>query len=372
MASQPDVVIAGAGVIGCASARALASAGLKVTLVDPKPPCREASYAAGGLLTPQYESEGPGPFFQLCSLARDLYPEFVEGLTEETGVDSELRRRGMLLVAMDDNDEVALEESLAWQTARDLRVERLSIDALREREPLINPAARWGLHLPDDVQVENRRLCAALVESLKRLEVDWLIGETVQSIETTGTSVTGVRLGSGTRLGCGVFVLAAGAWSGGIQGLPRRVPVSPLRGQMVQISSRAVTPEHNLGSPRGYLVPRVDGRILAGSTVEDVGFQRGISIVGIRKILDTLLELTPDLSAARIDAAWSGFRPGTPDELPIIGQDPSIGGLIYATGHFRNGILLAPITADLVARLIRGEAPGVDLAAFAVERFDSG
>ena len=370
MANQPDVVIAGAGVIGCAAARALALDGFRVTLVDPKPPCREASHAAGGLLTPQSESTGPGPFFDLCRRARSLYPDFVAGLLDETGIDSELRQRGMLLVAIDDDDETVLEESLRWQTTQDLRVERLSTEALREREPLINPAARWGLYLPDDVQVENRRLCAALVASLNRLGVDWLIGDRVESVEVRGSRLNGVSLASGTRLGCASFLLAAGAWSGQVQELPRRVPVRPLRGQMLQMSSLTPVPEHNLGSPRGYLVPRVDGRILAGSTMEDVGFRREISVVGIREILDTVLELAPDLATARIESAWSGFRPGTPDELPIIGPDPEIGGLIYATGHFRNGILLAPITADLVAELMRGDEPLTDLEAFRVGRFD--
>lgn len=369
MANQPDVVIAGAGIIGCASARALASAGLGVTVVDPRRPCQEASHAAGGLLTPQYETAGPGPFFELCRRARSMYPDFVTGLLEETGVDSELRREGMLLIAATDEDEAELEAALSWQTEEGLRVRRLTGAELRDMEPLIHPEARWGLHLPDDVQVDNRRVCAALVASLNRLGVDWAMDDAVDSIQVDGSRLSGVRLRSGRRLECGTFVLAAGAWSGRVRGLPRPLPVRPLRGEMVQLTTTGRTPRHTLGSGRGYVVPRLDGRLLAGSTVEDVGFRRGISVAGIRGILESVQELAPSLSSARIADAWAGFRPGTPDDLPILGPDPEVDGLVYATGHFRNGILLAPITAERVAELVTGAGSPQGLEPFAPERF---
>ncbi len=369
MNTSPDVIIAGAGIIGCAAARALSDAGFSVALIDPGRPGHEASSAAAGLLTPQYEAEGPGPFFDLCNRARALYPDFVESLITETGLDVELRREGMLVVALDAEDDAALESMLDWQQKADLRVERIAAGSLQEMEPLAAPAARWGIFLPDDIQVDNVKLFSALIRSLQHRRIEWHHDDAVEELKTSGGGVAGVRLTSGVRLSSDRVVIAAGAWSGRVRGLPRSLPIKPLRGQMVELDVPGAGPQRCLASRRAYAVPRIDGRLLVGSTVEDVGFRRGVSAGGVHEILRNLLELAPGLGSARLTRTWSGLRPGTPDGLPVLGEDREMRGLIYATGHHRNGILLAPLTAAIVTALATDSPPGLSLAPYASDRF---
>lgn len=368
MTAAPDVIVAGAGIIGCAAARALCDAGLSVAMIDPGRPGDEASSAAAGLLTPQYEAEGPGPFFDLCHRARALYPDYVKSLMEETRLDAELRREGMLVVALDADDEAALESMLNWQQQADLRAERIAAGSLQEIEPSVAPSARWGILLPDDIQVDNVKLCTALVRSLQQRRIEWHHDEAVEELEISRGGV-GVRLTSGERLSSDYVVIAAGAWSGRVRGLPRRLPIKPLRGQMVELDAVGAGPRHCVASRRAYAVPRLDGRLLVGSTVEDVGFRRGTSAGGIHEILSNLLELAPSMGSKRLARTWSGLRPGTPDGLPVLGKDPETNGLIYATGHYRNGILLAPLTAAIVTALVTDSPPGVGLEPFAPDRF---
>ncbi len=371
MTLASDVIIAGAGIIGCAAARALSDAGLSVTIVEPGQPGREASSAAAGLISPQYEGHGPDPLFELCHQARALYPDFVGTLHDETGIDPEMRREGMLLLALTESDEIALAELQRWQERRGLRVERIDSPEVRKLERFANPSVRWALYLPDEIQIDNAKLCQALFRSLERRRIDWRLGESVAEVEMEAGKLRSVRTASGDRIPGRRLVIAAGAWSGRLAGLVRPLPVRPLRGHIVQLQLAQGAIQRVLASRRSYAVPRRDGRLLLGSTVEDVGFDPGPTSGGVREVLSNAFEIAPELANARMTKAWTGFRPGTPDGRPIIGEDPEVPGLIYATGHFRNGILLAPITARLVAALASGAAVDQDLSDFSPARFSS-
>lgn len=378
-ADRFDVVVIGAGVIGCAAARAAADAGLQVLVLDRGDPGHEASSAAAGLLAPQYEAltiESPegssdaDPLFNLCHRSRALYPDFASALREETGIDVELRREGTLVLALSDEDERRLDEQLSRQRAAGLAVSRVEADRLRKLEPLASPDARWALSLPQDIQVENVRLCQALVRSLHDRGVQVRSGDPAIALEVRSSRLEAVRTASGERAVCDRAVVAAGAWSGTIGGLPRPLPVGPARGQMLELREVDPLPHRILASGRGcYLVPRLDGRLLVGSTVEYAGFSSDVTAGGIRDILDRALEIAPQIITAPVSRVWAGLRPVTPDELPILGPDPDVPAIIYATGHFRNGILLAPITAQIIAELLADGTSTVALSSFRPERF---
>lgn len=368
-----DVAVIGGGVIGCAAARALADAGLRVVVIDRGEPGREASAAAAGLLAPQYESEGTGdPFFDFCHRSRALYPDFVGALREETGIDSELRRDGMLVLPLTREEESDLEDRFERQRRAGLSVERIDRDRLQALEPLVNPDVAWALFLPEEAQVDNVRLCRALVRSLELRDVALRTGDPVLGVVVRDGRVRGLELASGERVQTDRVLLAAGAWSGTLAGLPRELPVRPARGQMLEFRGPRA-PRRILAVPRGgYIVPRLDGRLIVGSTEEEVGFDPSVTAGGIADILGRALRLAPDLRHALLTAAWAGLRPGTPDGRPVLGSDPEIRGLLYATGHHRNGILLAPLTGQIVAELVRGHAPALDLEPFRPDRFAGG
>ncbi|MBX6365619.1 MAG: FAD-dependent oxidoreductase, partial [Gemmatimonadetes bacterium] len=205
-----------------------------------------------------------------------------------------------------------------------------------------------------------------------RAGVRFELGAQVAAVESEGARVTGVQLAGGRRLPAGRVVLAAGSWSGEIRGLPRPVPVRPVRGQVVALESVPPLLGRTVATPDIYLVPRRDGRVLLGATVEEAGFRATPTAGGIHRLLAAAIAAAPALADAPVAEIWAGLRPGTPDGLPILGPDPELSGLAYATGHFRNGILLAPITAALLADLLAGEPPAALLEAFGVDRFKGG
>lgn len=365
----PDVVIVGAGVVGCAAARLLASAGRRVVLVDPGRPCREASWAAAGMLGVHTEGGPDGPFFELCRRSRALFPDFAAGLYDETGIDAELSRSGTIVPVLDEEDARRFEPMAAAAPKSGLRVERLAADDVRRLEPWISPECRWGLHLPDDARVDNRRLCEALAVSLEARGVPFRLGRPAVALVRRGDSVAGVRLAGGEEIAAGWVLLAAGAWSGLLEGLPRPLPVEPRRGQMLSLGAPPGAIRHTVFSAGGYLGPRVDGTVFVGATVERVGFDKRVTADGIAALLAVARRLAPRLGDAELLETWAGLRPGTPDDLPILGPDPEAAGLVYATGHFRNGILLAPVTAQIVLDTVLGQRPGVPLQPFRPDRF---
>jgi glycine oxidase len=363
-----DVAVIGGGIMGCAVALRLCQRGLGVTVIERGIPGAEASSAAAGILGPQMEAEGPGPLLELGLKSRALYPALAAELRDLTGIDVGYDRSGVLAVAFDEAGEAALSARRAWQLARGLRVDSLSGEAARAREPALGPAVRAALAFNDDAQVVARELARAFSQAAAGAGARFLTGRYVRRVLINNGAVTGLEL-DGDVLPAATVVVAAGSWSGLVEGagVPPAI-VRPARGQLVSIETRPPLFRHVVSAPGGYLVPRRDGTVLAGSTVEMAGFRKEVTVGGLAAILTLARTVIPALADAPVTGSWSNFRPFTEDHLPVMGAT-AVRGLVLATGHFRNGILLAPITAQAIAELIAtGKAP-IDLAPFAIDRF---
>lgn len=368
-----DVVIVGGGVIGLAIARELALRGVhEVCLIERATLGREASFAAAGMLLPQVEADTEDDFFNLACKSRDLYPAFAKALHEETGVDVELDTTGTLYLAFNEHDQKEIEKRYRWQTRAGLAVELLSTAAARELEPCISESAVGALRFPNDIQVENRRLLSALTNSVNSLGIELLTETNVESLVIERSRVTGVQTNRG-QIACGSLVIAAGTWSSFLlqsSGCPDPA-VQPVRGQMVCLEANPQLTRHVLYSPRAYLVPRHDGRLLAGSTSENAGFAKRVTAGGISSILQNTHEISPAIATLPIVDTWAGLRPRPADGLPVLGACGEIDGLFYATGHYRNGILLAPLTAELITESIVAGVTSPLLAPFSPDRFST-
>ena len=368
-ADLADVAIVGGGIMGCAVALRLAQRGLRVTVIERGIPGAEASSAAAGILGPQMEADGPGPLLDLALRSRALYPALAAELHDATGIDVGYTKSGVLAVALSDADEVELTARRIWQVARGLRVESLTGAAARELEPALTTEVRSALRFVDDGQVSAREVARAFSQAAAAAGARFLQGRYVRRVVVSGGAATGVEL-DGEILPAGVVVVAAGSWSALVDGggVPAQV-VRPARGQMVSIETRPPLFRHVVSvHGHGYLVPRRDGTVLAGSTVEMAGFRKEVTVGGLAQILSLARTLVPALGEAPVTATWSNFRPYTEDHLPVLGHTP-IKGLVLATGHYRTGILLAPITAWSIAELIASGQSSVDLTPFSVTRF---
>jgi glycine oxidase len=369
-----DVIVIGGGVIGLAVARALALCGIsRIILIERGRPGAEASFAAAGMLAPQAEATHADAFFDLACASRDLYPEFAAELREETGTDIELERTGTLYLAFTDEDEREIEHRYSWQRRAGLPVEQLSAEEARRLEPCISREARGALRFPLDVQVENRRLIAALSISVEKLGVGLLAETQARSLITERGIIQGVETSRG-KVHAPVVVLATGAWTSFLTSsdnasLP--VSIEPVRGQMLCFESSLRLARHVIYSPRGYIVPRLDGRLLAGSTTEHAGFEKRVTEAGVEAITSHALEIAPGIGNLPLVDSWAGLRPRAEDEWPVIGASAEARGLFYATGHYRNGILLAPLTGALMAEQIMTGHASPLISAFSPERFQS-
>jgi glycine oxidase len=374
MSRTSDVVIAGGGVIGCAVAWTAARRGLSVTVVERDTPGRGASWAAAGMLSPAAEIGDAGPFLKLARRSLDLYPDFVAALRETTGEDPAYTTAGKVLVARDAAEARELGEMARRNAPIGIEVELLEPAEARRLEPALTGSLEAAALLRADHLVDNRRLGSLLWSAAARAGVQFELGERVVSVESDGPRVSGVRLAGGRTLPAERVVVTAGCWSGELRGLPRPLPVRPVRGQMIALESVPPLLERTVGSPAVYLVPRRDGRVLVGATVEEAGYRATATAGGVHTLLSAAMEIVPGLAKAPIVEVWAGLRPGTPDDLPILGADPELSGLFYATGHFRNGILLAPVTAVLLTDLLAGEPAAQALASssFGVDRFGEG
>jgi glycine oxidase len=361
-----DVLIVGGGIVGCAAARELALAGRKVLVIERAEVGSGASGAAGGMLSPQTDARAPGPLLDFGLQARREYPGLVDELRAETGIDPGYRARGTLAVAFTAGELRDLEEVAAWQASAGLPVERVPDGGLASLEPSLGPAAAGGVFFPADNQVDNVQLVRALAASAARRGARFLFGRAAGAIVASGGRFEGLML-EGERLSAPLAVIAAGCWSGGIEGLPEQPSLHPVRGQMVQLETSPGTPSRALLAGEHYLVPRGDGRVVAGSTQERVGFRSGVTAGGIGAILTAAVALVPSLGGAAIRETWSGLRPGTPDGLPVIGAS-TLAGLFYATGHFRSGILLGPLTGRIVREMIVTGRSSVPVDAFSPQR----
>jgi glycine oxidase len=370
--TSADVVIVGGGVIGLSIARELSLRGVpKVTVIERGEFGKEASWAAGGILAPQVEADRPDEFFELARASRDLYPAFVRALQDETGIDLQLEQTGTLYVGFTADDEREMRRRFDWQTRAGLRVEWLSGEDVRRLESNLSPRVRCALRFPDDWQVENRRLTEALVRANQQLGVQLIANCEIRSVRIEHRRVTGIE-SEKTSIDAATIVIAAGAWTSEIKTADTNssaVQIEPVRGQMFCFQNEPPLTRHVVYSSRGYLVPRRDGRLLAGSTSEHVGFDKRVTDEGAISIKSMAFEIAPGLESSAIVDSWAGFRPHAPDDLPVLGPAADIDGLFYATGHYRNGILLAPITAEIVADAIVDGKSSRWLEIFSPDRF---
>jgi glycine oxidase len=362
-----DVLVLGAGIVGLSAARALAGAGRRVAVLERSSVGAEASSAAAGILSPQAEAEQPSPLLALALRGRDRHARLAPELEAETGLHVDHSTRGLIEVAFSEEEERRLESRVSWQRSIGLAAEFLSPPEVLECEPNLNPALRRGVYIPGDHRVDNVRLTRALAQSAVARGASLVTGRPVTRLLVREGRVAGVQAGSETYA-APVVINAMGAWAGSLPGDPSPPPVEPVRGQMVAFETAPVLLRHVVYSARGYLVPRGDGRLLAGSTAERVGYQKAVTASGLRAILNLALELAPVLGDAPLTDSWAGFRPSSPDGLPIIGPG-ALPGLFHATGLHRNGILLGPLVGELIASLAIGEAPPLDLGAFRPDRF---
>ncbi|HMF57235.1 MAG TPA: glycine oxidase ThiO [Pyrinomonadaceae bacterium] len=372
-AKAAEAIVIGGGVVGLCVARSLALKKMKVVLLERgASPGMETSSAAGGMLAPQCEADAGGDFFDLASAGRDLYPSFADALLEETGVDVELDRTGTLYLAFTEEDEAEINSRYEWQRRAALSVEKLSAREAREMESWISPQVKGALLFPKDVQVENRKLVAALTESILRLGVQVRTKTEALRLIVDDESIRGVETSDGV-IQSSVIVLACGAWSSSIIPSGSRfagVRIEPVRGQMLCFALPDQRPmRHVIYSPRGYVVPRQDGRLLAGSTTEHVGFEAHVTADGLRKISTAAMEIAPQVGQLALTDFWAGLRPRAEDDMPVLGACPETSGLFYATGHYRNGILLAPITGELIAEQIVNRRTHALLNRFSPARF---
>ena len=364
-----DVVVVGAGVIGCSIALRLAQSGADVLVLDRAEVGSEASWAAAGILGAQMEAHGRGPMLDLSLVSRRLFPALAEELKSLTGLDIRYRPSGVLELAFDESEEAALLERHAWQEGAGLRASLVAPAHLLKRKHF--GPARMGLWLPDDGQVDNQLLTRALQLAATRAGAKFRQGAPVRRLlagQGLEPKCSGVELYDGA-IYAQTVVLAAGGFTGLIEGVPLPLgSIVPVRGQMVALRPASLPFGEVVGGAGGYLVPRVDGRILVGATVERVGFEKAVTAGGLGWLLARAQVISPMLADARLDDHWSGLRPGTADGLPILGRS-ALDGLIFATGHYRSGVLLAPATAEAIRDLITGQPPRFEISAFSADRF---
>ncbi len=365
MTATYDVIVAGGGPVGAACARELAQAGRRVLLLDPEGESGQAWRAAAGMLAPQLEAVQEDPLLELGLAAREHCEILATALRETTGTDIGLWREGIAHVAGDEDEAGALRSKVAWQRQQGHLADWLDADEVKSRWPWLGPS-HGALWAPHEGALEPERLVAALRLDARRLGAV-VEQDSAVAIETRGERVAGVAGRRGSYV-AGDVIVAAGAWSGAMGGTPRPVAVAPVRGQMAAFpwpagERRAIVYGHG-----GYLVGRGDEAI-AGATMEYAGFDARVTPAGLSRVFAAATALCPALVSADVRRTWSGLRPMTPDGLPIIGAEPRLPGLWYATGHGRHGILLAGITGLLLRQLLEGEPVDEDLAAFAPDRF---
>jgi len=362
-----DVAIAGGGLIGGAIALELAQAGLQVGVFDRAEPGREASWASAGILSPAPENPGVIPMVPLGKASLALYPEFVANVEEIAGQGVGFRPKGTIEALFSADAVRDLSTVIALHHGLGLKAEPLRPEDARELEPALSPEVVAAALRPDEASVENRLLTQAVLAAAQRRGAEIFAGHSVQGIWRVGGRCAGLRL-LDKNVAAEWTVVAAGAFSSQIEGAESYAPVRPAKGQILELRADGLKKERVLWSDKVYLVPRDDGRIVAGATVEYVGFEKGVTAGGVATILAAAIELAPGLAEARIDETWSGLRPDSPDHLPILGPT-DVDGLLMATGHFRSGVLLAPITARLAREWITLQRVSVDWERFSPLRF---
>ena len=369
---RPEVAIIGGGVIGLGIGWRLRQSGCRVEIFERDDAGRGASWAAAGMLAAGIEAEpGEHALYRLGRASQERWPQFATELEASSGMSVDLRDEGTLVVALTRNDAAQLRFTYEFHRDQGIALQWLSGAAARQREPQLHAQTAAAVFSPADGQVDNRKVVQALRRAYLALGGVLHEHAPVTELVREGDRVTGLRCGD-ARYAADVVVLAAGAWSNTIPGLPAsaRPLVRPVKGQMLALRTNPAAPllRHVVRTPTVYLVPRRDGRLIVGATVEERGFDAKLTAGGVLSLLDGAWRALPNVEELAIDEMWAGFRPGSRDDAPLLGPTP-LEGLVLATGHHRNGILLTPITADLIARYVTSGEVDEALGPFLPARF---
>ena len=362
------VLVIGGGIIGCATAYELAKAGCAVTLFERATPGAEASGAAAGVLSALGEG-GATLFREMAMASCRLFPHATDELRERTGIDVEYVTRGTIYPLLTAQDVRHAEARAGWALGHQFGIEAWDSDETRDREPALSPKVRGAMFVKGDHWVNNQRLVVAYAQAAVSIGVLMRAGCMVSRVLVEDGRARGVVV-DGERWEGDVVLMAAGAWTAALAAsFGARLPVEPKRGQMVALTHFPAVVNHCIHADDVYLVPRPSGELLVGATVERVGFQRAVTAEGIANLLRSAIDLVPTLASAAISRTWYGFRPWAPDSLPVLGPWPGVEGLFVATGHYRNGIVLAPITAQLMTEWITTGSPSIFPKDFLPDRF---
>jgi len=363
------VIVVGAGAIGTSIAYQLAKAGVAVTIFDRGRVGGQSTGASAGIVQINPDRTTPPATSTLALESARLFPALATELRERTGVDIGYRRSGLLHVALDDAEEPQLRAHRAWQVERGVAVVWLDAAATLDLEPQLNPTVQAALFYPDAHQLMPRVFAQTLARAAVDLGAVLREGASIDRLLTAGDRVVGVSIG-GETIQAAEVVIANGAWAPAwSEALHTPIPVRPMRGQMVALTTPGTGLRQVVSSADGYLLTKADGSTYVGTTVEDVGYDARPTAVGIAGLLALVPRLVPRLADATFAAAWAGLRPGTSDGLPLIGRIPGWHGVTLAAGHFRDGILLAPVTGEVVADLVARRVPRLPLEAFDPGRF---
>lgn len=365
------VIVIGAGIIGLLTACRLKQQGADVVVLEKGSVGKESSWAGAGILCPIHPWLYPSAFTDLVNASLNLYEDLDAELKTTTGIDMQRIKSGLLIPCFADDAQDHEAKAVAWSKAFGWQLDKLTQAQAAQHEPSLSNHISQALYWPDVFQVRNPELLKAVQALLQILDVPIIEqAEVVALDEGASGEVTGVILRDGTLVDADAVLLAAGSWS---QGLAKQsgfeLPVMPVKGQIVLLQANEKNTLNSIiKHDDAYFVPRRDGKILVGASMENVGFSQGNTVNGVHSLLAAVLKLVPGLSDCTIERQWMGFRPGSPDGLPFLGPVQGKRGLWVATGHYRNGVALAPITAKLMASWMLGESPTLDMALFAPER----
>ena len=357
-----DVVVIGGGIIGLSIARELAGR-KSVLLLDRGATGQGTSRAAAGMLSPLSEADDQDPFFDLCRAGLAMYDQFIQELKEESGLDVGYSTEGLLFLASSEDSAATLRRRYEWQRKSRFNIELLGADAVHKMEPLVTAPILNALFMPDERSVAPRRLVNAIREACFQRGVEIRTGIHVDAIAPNT-----VCFGH-TLIDASSIIVASGVWSAEFEGVKPRIPVSPRKGQILSLGMPTGAFRRMIRWEHSYFVPRSTGELVVGATNEDVGFDLSVTPAGLGRLLVDAQAISSHVGCYPILETWTGLRPATPDGLPIIGAS-EVPGVYYATGHYRNGVLLAPITAAIMADLLEGRDPSVDIKPYRPSRFE--
>ena len=363
------VAVIGGGVIGCLTACYLKQRGCDVTVVERGETGRESSWAGAGILCPIHPWLYPDAFTQLIDASLAIYPRFQADIEAQTGISIEWRKSGLLIPFFSDDKVDHWQSAIDWSDRFGWKVDELTTAQSLEREPTLSPHVQKSLLWPEVGQLRNPRLLAAVRVWMSQLGVETVEHAEVTGILRKGDAAAGVICANGRKITADQVLLAGGSWSGDLaKQMGFELPVKPVKGQIVLLKGQPGLMHSIVKHDDVYFVPRDDGRILVGASMEFVGFEPGTTHEVIDRLMGSMSRIAPGLKELEVEERWMGFRPGSPDGMPYLGPVESIPGLWVASGHYRNGVALAPITATLMSQWISGNKPEMNLSTFAVSR----